>query len=214
MLLLPMFLRSTPRKKDGKIHRYFSVVENRRLPGAKTVQRTVLYLGEINDQQQAAWRKTLEVFDEEEQRYTTMSLFPEDREIPEHRGRRRYGQGASGPGNKGRRQEEYRRAVDRSQGAVRKSEDEEDIRRGASGRDVHYKQPGRDRGDLLYTGNKLSRGRDTGRVPLFYGSRLYRRTIPAAAHAPSLALLRPPSHRRGGRCEVPQVGCRGARRTV
>ena len=48
-----MFLRSTPRKKDGKIHRYFSVVENRRLPGAKTVQRTVLYLGEINDQQQA-----------------------------------------------------------------------------------------------------------------------------------------------------------------
>ena len=51
MLLLPMFLRSTPRKKDGKIHRYFSVVENRRLPGAKTVQRTVLYLGEINDQQ-------------------------------------------------------------------------------------------------------------------------------------------------------------------
>jgi len=57
-----MFLRSTPRKKDGKIHRYFSVVENRRLPGAKTVQRTVLYLGEINDQQQTAWRKTLEVF--------------------------------------------------------------------------------------------------------------------------------------------------------
>jgi transposase len=42
----------------------------------------VLYLGEINDQQQAAWRKTLDVFDEAEQRYTTMSLFPEDREIP------------------------------------------------------------------------------------------------------------------------------------
>jgi transposase len=82
MLLLPMFLRSTPRKKDGKIHRYFSVVENRRLPGAKTVQRTVLYLGEINDQQQAAWRKTLEVFDEDEQDYRTMSLFPDDREVP------------------------------------------------------------------------------------------------------------------------------------
>src|SRR5436309_651019 len=82
MLLLPMFLRSTPRKKDGKIHRYFSVVENRRLAGAKTVQRTVLYLGEINDQQQAAWRKTLEVFDEDEQDYRTMSLFPDDREVP------------------------------------------------------------------------------------------------------------------------------------
>jgi len=77
-----MFLRSTNRKKDGKDHRYFSVVENRRLPGGKTAQRTVLYLGEINDRQQASWRRTLEVFDEAEQRYTTMSLFPDDREIP------------------------------------------------------------------------------------------------------------------------------------
>jgi len=77
-----MFLRSTNRKKDGKNHRYFSIVENRRLPGDKTVQRTVLYLGEINDQQQAAWRKTLDVFDEDEQCYTSMSLFPEDRELP------------------------------------------------------------------------------------------------------------------------------------
>lgn len=77
-----MFLRSTNRKKDGKDHRYFSVVENRRLPGGRTSQRTVLYLGEINDQQQAAWRKTLRVFDEDDQRYTTLSLFPHDREIP------------------------------------------------------------------------------------------------------------------------------------
>ena len=77
-----MFLRSTNRHKDGKDHRYFSIVENRRLPGGKTAQRTVLYLGEINDRQQAAWRKTLEVFDEAEQHFTTMSLFPDDREIP------------------------------------------------------------------------------------------------------------------------------------
>jgi transposase len=77
-----MFLRSTNRKKDGKEHRYFSIVENRRLPGDKTVQRTVLYLGEINDQQKAEWRKTLDVFDEREQCYTSMSLFPDDREIP------------------------------------------------------------------------------------------------------------------------------------
>ena len=82
MLLLRMFLRSTNRRKDGKDHRYFSVVENRRLPGGKTAQRTVLYLGEINDQQQAAWRKTLDVFDEAEQRFTSMSLFPDDRELP------------------------------------------------------------------------------------------------------------------------------------
>ena len=77
-----MFLRSTQRRKDGKDHRYFSIVENHRLPGGKTVQRTVLYLGEINDQQQAAWRKTLDVFLEDEQCYTTMSLFPDDRELP------------------------------------------------------------------------------------------------------------------------------------
>ena len=77
-----MFLRSTNRRKDGKDHRYFSIVENRRVPGGKTVQGRVLYLGEINDQQQAAWRKTLEVFDEEEQRYTEMSLFADDRELP------------------------------------------------------------------------------------------------------------------------------------
>src|SRR4029077_16831758 len=82
MLLLRMFLRSTNRHKDGKDHRYFSVVENRRVPGGKTAQRTVLYLGEINDRQQAAWRKTLDVFDEAEQRFPPMSLFPEDRELP------------------------------------------------------------------------------------------------------------------------------------
>jgi transposase len=77
-----MFLRSTNRKKDGKDHRYFSIVENRRLLGGKTTQRTVLYLGEINNQQQTAWRKTLEVFDENEQRYATVSLFPDDQPIP------------------------------------------------------------------------------------------------------------------------------------
>src|SRR5438094_4222272 len=77
-----MFLRSIHRKKDGKDHRYFSIVENHRIASDKTVQRTVLYLGEINDQQQAAWRKTLDVFDEDAQDYRTMSLFPHDREIP------------------------------------------------------------------------------------------------------------------------------------
>ena len=78
-----VFLRSTNRKKDGKDHRYFSVVENQRVAGGKTIQRTVLYLGEINDQQQIAWRKTLEVFDEQGQRYRNLSLFPEDRPLPE-----------------------------------------------------------------------------------------------------------------------------------
>ena len=77
-----MFLRAKIRKKDGKQHRYFSVVENRRVGQNKTAQRTVLYLGEINDNQEAVWRETLEVFDEHQQQYTTLSLFPDDREIP------------------------------------------------------------------------------------------------------------------------------------
>jgi hypothetical protein len=77
-----MFLRSNNRKKDGKDHRYYSIVENHRIASDKTVQRTVLYLGEINDQQQAAWRKTLSVFDEEQQAYANLSLFPDDRAIP------------------------------------------------------------------------------------------------------------------------------------
>jgi transposase len=77
-----MFLRSNTRIKDGKQHRYYTVVESRRLQSGKVAQRQVLYLGEINDSQQAAWRRTLEVFDEAEQRITPLSLFPEDRPVP------------------------------------------------------------------------------------------------------------------------------------
>jgi transposase len=69
------------RHKDGKEHRYFSIVESRRVARRRVVHRTVVYLGEINDSQQAAWRKTLEVFDEKEQEFATLSLFPDDREI-------------------------------------------------------------------------------------------------------------------------------------
>ena len=77
-----MFLRAKVRTKNGKRHRYFSVVENRRVGQNRTAQRTVLYLGEINDSQEAIWHRTLQVFDESHQQYTTLSLFPEDRKIP------------------------------------------------------------------------------------------------------------------------------------
>src|ERR1700692_1459078 len=77
-----MFLRSTNRKKEGKSTRYSSVEENQRVSGDKTIRATVLSLGEINDSQQAAWRKTLEVFDEEKQQTRNLSLFPDDREVP------------------------------------------------------------------------------------------------------------------------------------
>lgn len=83
-ILLPsaMYLRSHKRSKDGKEHRYFSIVQARRLASGKAVQKPCLYLGEINDSQQERWRKTLEVFDETAQRFQTMSLFPDDRQLP------------------------------------------------------------------------------------------------------------------------------------
>ena len=74
-----MFLRQMIRKKDGKEHRYFSVVENKRVADGRVVQRHVLYLGEINDTQQLAWRKSIEVFDEGSAQPRMLSLFPEDR---------------------------------------------------------------------------------------------------------------------------------------
>jgi len=74
-----MFLRYTTRKKSGKEHRYYSLVENRRAAGGRVVQRHALYLGEINDSQQEAWRKTIEIFEEGKARPRTVALFPEER---------------------------------------------------------------------------------------------------------------------------------------
>jgi transposase len=81
MLPADVHLKVHRRKKDGKEHRYFSIVESRRVSRRRVVHRTVVYLGEINDSQQAAWRKTLEVFDEKQQDFTTLHLFPDDREV-------------------------------------------------------------------------------------------------------------------------------------
>ena len=74
-----MFLRAKTRKKDGKEHRYWSVVENRRVAGGRVVQRHVLYLGEINSSQELAWRKSIEVLEDGEPAPRTYALFPEDR---------------------------------------------------------------------------------------------------------------------------------------
>ena len=77
-----MFLRHKIRRKDGKEHRYWSVVENRRVGSGRTVQRHVLYLGEINDSQRTAWCRTIEAFDEGGQHAKQIALFPEDRAAP------------------------------------------------------------------------------------------------------------------------------------
>jgi len=74
-----MFLRKTERRKNGKTHLYWSVVENRRLDCGRVVQRHVLYLGEINSSQAEAWRRAIEVFDEDAGRSRALALFPEDR---------------------------------------------------------------------------------------------------------------------------------------
>src|SRR5579862_9207960 len=73
-----MFLRAKIRKKDGKQHRYWSVVENKRVAGGRIVQKDVLYLGEINSSQELAWRKSIEVLDETAAQPRTLALFPED----------------------------------------------------------------------------------------------------------------------------------------
>jgi transposase len=77
-----MFLRCNARIKDGKEHRYWSVVENRRCGRRKVVQRQVLYLGEINDTQHESWCRTIEVFDEKRERTMPLALFPADRQLP------------------------------------------------------------------------------------------------------------------------------------
>ena len=76
-----MFVRCKKRFKDGKEHRYWSVVENVRVRGGRVVQRQVLYLGEINDSQRAAWCRSIKVM-EGKSRSRQMALFPEDREAP------------------------------------------------------------------------------------------------------------------------------------
>jgi transposase len=73
-----MFLRCCKRRKDGKEHLYWSVVENRRLGGKRIVQRHVLYLGELNGRQEVSWRKTVAVFSEDDDTPQQVALFPEE----------------------------------------------------------------------------------------------------------------------------------------
>ncbi|MCP5517041.1 MAG: hypothetical protein H7A45_07285 [Verrucomicrobiales bacterium] len=74
---LILFLRSKVRRKDGKAHRTWSIVENHRVRGGKVVQRHVLYLGEINSSQREAWRKSIKIFEDDRPRPRTAALFPE-----------------------------------------------------------------------------------------------------------------------------------------
>ncbi len=77
-----MFLKCSQRRKNGKVHRSWSVVESRRYAGGKIAQQHVLYLGELNDSQQRAWERSLEVFDEQTGEHRQLALFPSDRPLP------------------------------------------------------------------------------------------------------------------------------------
>ena len=71
----------TKRKKDGKEHRYWSIVETHRISGGRVVQKHVLYLGEINDSQREAWWRSIEVLESGKKKPRKISLFPEDRKV-------------------------------------------------------------------------------------------------------------------------------------
>jgi transposase len=74
-----MFLKCSARLKDGKEHRYWSIVENKRVTDGRVIQRHVLYLGEINSSQQASWRRTIDLLEVGQPRRRTVALFAEDR---------------------------------------------------------------------------------------------------------------------------------------
>jgi transposase len=77
-----MYLRFALRRRNGKEYRYWSIVESKRCAGGRVVQRPVLYLGEINDSQHAAWCRLIKTFDEENQRHQQLALF--SAAVPQH----------------------------------------------------------------------------------------------------------------------------------
>ncbi len=76
-----MYLRQHQRNKDGKEHRYWSLVETFRTPDGPR-QRTLCYLGELNGSAHARWQKTVEAFNEQGE-HTQLKLFPSEAEAPD-----------------------------------------------------------------------------------------------------------------------------------
>lgn len=78
-----MRLKCHTRFKDGKEHRYWSIVESVRCGRERVVQRHILYLGELNDSQREGWTRCLQAVDGDG-RTRQLAIFPADRDIPEH----------------------------------------------------------------------------------------------------------------------------------
>ena len=77
-----MYLKCHNRRKDGKLHRYWSIVESYRLANGVSAKRQVLYLGEINDTQKAGWCRIIEAFECGTETPQQIALFPSDRSAP------------------------------------------------------------------------------------------------------------------------------------
>src|SRR5215467_4415891 len=79
-----MFLRPNHRRKDGKEHTYWSLVETVRTADGPR-QCTLCHLGELNGSAHARWLKAIEVFNGEGES-RQLKLFPSDIEPPEDNG--------------------------------------------------------------------------------------------------------------------------------
>ena len=77
------FLQCHHRFKNGKDHCYWSIAEKVRTARGWT-QRHLLYLGEINDSQKAAWTKVTDVFDTVSRQTHELALYPADQNVPAH----------------------------------------------------------------------------------------------------------------------------------
>jgi len=78
---MALFLRAHERRKDGKVHTYWSLVENRRCGDGRVVQRQVLYLGALSPSQELSWEKTAKHFDPPPTQPESLSGLASEREL-------------------------------------------------------------------------------------------------------------------------------------
>jgi len=78
---MALFLRAHERLKDGKVHTYWSLVENRRAGDGRVVQRQVLYLGALSPIQELSWEKTAQQFDPPPTQPEPLSGLASEREL-------------------------------------------------------------------------------------------------------------------------------------
>ena len=71
-----MFLKAHPRRKDGKDHQYYSLVESVRTSRGPQ-HRVLAYLGELNASVEEGWRKAISIFNGEGQE-EQLELFSSD----------------------------------------------------------------------------------------------------------------------------------------